>query len=498
MNRLLNRSIAINKFKNELLSKSKKKGRSKRKIKMSQRFSSSEQEEKDDDDAEHQYSSNPLKSHPDYLEDASRLIKAKEREVSFRQLVPEIPSTTYATFSLYNYPAKFIPQVVAYVLKNYTKTNKRAEDMRRRVFDPFAGYGTVGLVSRIYGLDYELWDLNPMLSLLHRVATLKPIKEESSLIHGITKEIQRSNEHLFMPKWSKLDYWFPTKALPFLFNVWGAYHSLEESRKEGAGSNSLTQLHLLLLIPLLKATRMLSYNDGQRQKLSKSAFSKARVDSLLSHDWRRIFFERVLEFALDLNRKLLEFESLSPKSVKSKILSGVDASREDLDENVDLLITSPPYLQAQEYIRNSKLDLFWLGYTEDQVRDLSSKEIPYGRVERAPIYSPTYWNYRDGIDENDMKEIYDKYFWGVLGALTKLESKVRSKLCFFVGSANLRGRSVPISHIFREHFSSLGWKHEWTLVDTIVARRLFDYGKNPATGIRDKRMSKECLLILRR
>jgi hypothetical protein len=34
--------------------------------------------------------------------------------ILFRHTIPEIPSTTYGTFAIYKYPAKFIPQVIAY------------------------------------------------------------------------------------------------------------------------------------------------------------------------------------------------------------------------------------------------------------------------------------------------------------------------------------------------------------------------------------------------
>ena len=39
----------------------------------------------------------------------------QERDVIIRDLV-NLPSTTYGTFGLYRYPAKFIPHVVAFVL----------------------------------------------------------------------------------------------------------------------------------------------------------------------------------------------------------------------------------------------------------------------------------------------------------------------------------------------------------------------------------------------
>ena len=78
-----------------------------------------------------------------------KFIEEDAKKVSFRNLVKSIPSTTYATFALYRYPAKFIPQVVAYVLKRYARPGMT-------VFDPFAGYGTVGIVARLYGCNYEL------------------------------------------------------------------------------------------------------------------------------------------------------------------------------------------------------------------------------------------------------------------------------------------------------------------------------------------------------
>ncbi|MGC9001310.1 MAG: hypothetical protein ACP5J2_10140, partial [Caldisericum sp.] len=68
---------------------------------------------------------------------------SKKVSILFRNSIPEIPSTTYGTFAIYKYPAKFIPQVIAYALKKYAKPGMK-------IFDPFAGYGTVGLVARIY------------------------------------------------------------------------------------------------------------------------------------------------------------------------------------------------------------------------------------------------------------------------------------------------------------------------------------------------------------
>lgn len=73
----------------------------------------------------------------------------------------------------------------------------------------------------------------------------------------------------------------------------------------------------------------------------------------------------------------LEYELLNPKPVESKIKVGIDVLEMDLENEANLLITSPPYLQAQEYIRSTKMELFRLGYNEEYIRILSKKEIPY-------------------------------------------------------------------------------------------------------------------------
>jgi hypothetical protein len=402
-------------------------------------------------------------------------VMGEERKIVFRNEV-SLPSTRYATFSLYRYPAKFIPHVISYVLEKYGRPNTK-------VFDPFAGYGTVGVVSKIFGYDYELWDLNPILEVLHSVATLEPE-------HVDVKELvsqAATFDGKFVPNWSKLDYWFISDFLPLIEKAWGFYHSIEDR-----------YLKLLLTIPLLKVTRYFSYDDMQRQKLSKSPISERRMVSLLTSDWKIKFYKMLEDELWKVVEGIGDYWTLSPKQAKAIVKGGVDVLATDLEEEKDILITSPPYLQSQEYIRQAKMDLFWLGHSEEEIKKLSKLEIPYRKVEQQAIHSETYEKIRSEIQEDHLREVFDSYFWGVLGALTRLQKKVRSYLFLFVGQTSMRGRAVPIDRIFAEHFVELGWTHEVTLVDTIVSRRMFSYRVNPATNTKDKRTPVENLVILRK
>jgi len=399
-----------------------------------------------------------------------------KQDVIFRELMPAIPSTTYATFGLYKYPAKFIPQVIAYALTIYGRP-----DMS--VIDPFAGYGTVGTVARLCGNNYELWDLNPLLKYLHSVAIMHPIEIDSD---ALVRDMTMYNKP-FIPDWGNIKYWYPEQFLPMLSKAWGFYHSLKNE-----------ELKLILLIPLLKTTRYFSYNDEKRQKLSRSPLAGKRVNRLESQDWQHVFASMVLKSINQLLTKLEEYQNLGPEPVECTIRAGIDASTSDIEGERDILITSPPYLQAQEYIRATKMDLFWLGYSENTIKELGKKEFPYQEVPKIPIYSNTYLQCLENIKEPHMIKIYERYFFGVLGTLTHLQEHISQKLLLFVGPATIRTVPIPIDRIFTEHFEALGWTHEVTLVDTIVARAMFFYRLNPATGVRDNRMSTERLVVLSR
>lgn len=397
------------------------------------------------------------------------------RNVVFREMI-QLRSTTYATFGLYRYPAKFIPHIIAYILGEYTQP-------RMKIFDPFAGCGTVGIMSKLYGNDYELWDLNPMIEVLHEIATMKPKEVD---IGQVRQQILSCDKE-FVPQWSRLQYWFPNSFLPFLHKVWGYYHSLSDRN-----------LKLVLTVPLLKTTRYFSYDDPQRQKLTKSKKSEERVNRLLSLDWKRQFMQLLQNEIIKVLEGVREYNQLSPKKVKAVVKGGVDSLNEELKEKKDVLITSPPYMQSQEYIRQGKLDLFWLGHAESEIKALSKLEIPYRNILPCPIYSETFSKYEKSIKEEHIRKVFDNYFWGVIGSLTRLQENITSYLFLFVGHASTRGKATPIDKILAEHFTQLGWHHKATLMDRIVSRTMFSYRVNPATGIKDIRTPVENLVILER
>ncbi len=412
-------------------------------------------------------------------------MSSTEKQVVFREFKRLIPTTTFGVFGIYRYPAKFIPQVVSYIFENYGYS-------KMRVLDPFAGSGTVGLVARLYGCSYEMWDLAPLLEVIHSVALTKPPKIDVSSI--VKKMVEWTTS--WLPKWSNIDYWYSEQVLTFLSKLWGYYHSIEEEN-----------IKRIIVIPLLKVSKIFSYSELQTQKLFRTKKSVQRVSDLLKSDWEEQLITLLTKEINKILSKLWEYHQLmnqrgiEQESIKAIVKAGVDTltlSKEVQSCQWEILITSPPYLQAQEYIRSIKLDLFWLGYTEEEIRALTRLELPYRQVSAVPIYSLTFQEWRHRIGEPVLRRLYENYFYSVIDALTRVSERVQERMFLFVGRASIRSQPIPIDKIFIEHWTALGWKHEATFIDKITNRTLAKAKLNPATATKAHRMDEEYLVVLKK
>ena len=160
-----------------------------------------------------------------------------------------------------------------------------------------------------------------------------------------------------------------------------------------------------------------------------------------------------------------------------------------------MLITSPPYLQAQEYMRTAKLDLFWLGYNDEDVRRLSRLEIPYRKADRL-IQTPTLEKIRSELTRKDLLGLLDSYFCHTINALenTMAQLKANATACIFIGNPLIDGKKVKIWRILMEYFTENGYLFEKVYEDRIKTRQLFGTRKNKNPD----GMKSEFLLILRK
>lgn len=392
------------------------------------------------------------------------------RTISFRGKYPRL-TTTYASHSMYYYPARFIPQVVRFFIDRYTKE-------KEWIIDPFAGSGTVGVEALITNRNALCLDLNPVIEPLLKAKTYIP-KECPDL----TTYYNLKDAPLYKPRWSRIDQWYPPELLEILEKLWGVYYE---------------KPHPLILIALFKTSRRFSLADDQVPKIFRSKKKRAEIEKILkTGDYEKTilsFFEKVVK---EVYKASVEFKRYFKGGI-CIAKGGIDIVNYKLDKDINHLLTSPPYGMAHEYIRSFKLELAWLGYDDKQIRELGKLETPYRPEKTIPkieIQSETYEKYHKLIEEKKPKlvKVYEKYFISILGVFERLGKNITDYMGIFVGNASFSGISPPYDIIFIEHLENIGFEHVSTYVDEIKSRKLFRNRKNASpNGI-----ETESLVILK-
>ena len=416
----------------------------------------------------------------DGVEDVSKDDETDERIklISFRELVPEIKDTGYLTHAIFYYPAKFIPHVVRYALESFTKEGDW-------VVDPFAGSGTVGVEAYLCKRNAFLLDLNPLLNYM---IPLKVPTENGQLHEDCLSQmldgLEASDNH-FTPAWSNLAYWYPPEMLEVLSRYWGFIKNSER--------NTYTAI---VESTLLKASKHFSYAEHRTPKLFRSKSKRKYVEELLQADWEEKLKGMIRNHSLETLRNMNDFAVLTDRHNNCVAFKGgVDSSYYPFQQEFDALITSPPYLQAQEYMRTVKMELFWLGYNDEDIRKLSRLEIPYRKADRL-VQTPTLEKIRSELTRADLVKLLDSYFCHTINALENAMSQLKANgtACIFIGNPLIDGIKVEIWRILMEYFTDTGYFFESLYEDRIKNRQLFGTRKNKNPD----GMKSEFLLILRK
>ena len=116
------------------------------------------------------------------------------------------------------------------------------------------------------------------------------------------------------------------------------------------------------------------------------------------------------------------------------------------DGSIDAVLTSPPYLNAIDYLRGHRLALVWLGHSLKELRNIRSDSIGCERRPDSQIRSPEFKATKaavgvlDGLS-NRFQNMIDRYVQDLLRLLAETVRVLRedAKATFVVGNSCLRG-----------------------------------------------------------
>jgi len=340
-------------------------------------------------------------------------------EMDFRTLansLPDgrtIPNTTYLTHAIHKHPAIFIPQIPSYVIRQFT-TSRNEDGERPLVLDPFSGSGTTGLESKIHGRDYLGIEINPLSRLVGEVST-SPIPPsllqhvENLVSEGIDSTEEKIYEEYnveFLDRTNKT-HWFEEEAIRDLTRIRKTVDELDledvdiESHLNSQELEAFQDLSLdaddlrsrvyrWLVLMIANTVFEISNADPGVSKAYKSKKMRRKISEgehppdvvpvhnkemtesrqQLTELWDDIYGTDRKSGSEQSTLKGFKSEESAETSLSENMAHRAevdirlnDARKFRIEEylgEVDLAVTSPPYISAMNYYRGTKLRLFWV------------------------------------------------------------------------------------------------------------------------------------------
>jgi len=402
--------------------------------------------------------------------------------VSFRELCPEIKGTKFSTHRLYSYPGKMIPQIPHFFLKE-----KQNENGKITVLDPFCGTGTVMVEALHSGCNSIGVEINPIAALAAKVKTtpipIERLEDGLRLIRQSYEEIEKGE---FIPSFfENLHYWFTQRTIEELSKIEACIELIKD--------NEVRDFFKVVFASIVK--------DASRADpriyvpvLPRKGRRKRKCNPWTLFDSRAKEGIRGMEEFLGLTKNPVAHCQVICNDFRTVKTEGQD---------INMIITSPPYISAQKYVRSTRLEAYWLGQTKENQLDTSEKTIGSERISNVECSKIDY----TGIENLDIliEEIHhsDPERAGIVGRYFKdMETAIlrmydilckKGTCVIVIGENTAKGKQVKTNEFICGICEEAGFSLEKVMCDRILSRGLMTK-RNKTAGL----IEHEWVLIMRK
>jgi DNA modification methylase len=419
-----------------------------------------------------------------------------------------LPNANRATHLVHPYPAKLLMHIPHFFLANNLLS--QPGDI---VLDPFCGSGTVLLESMLAGRNAIGCDTNPLARLIAKVKTsqLDTLKLRQS-INRLFRRIP-NEPSLSPPDVVNLNYWFYPHVIKQLLRLAEAINSTRD-----VWSKAFFQVCFSVCV------RKVSLADPRLSVPVRLRYSQYSADHWLHEKTNRHLnnlenvnvLQQFIKIVEENYRRVSTLNEMLPNGVKTRIIhSDARTLFHDSIENgtggrrfkagsIDMIITSPPYVGAQKYIRASSLSLGWLGLCEaNSLRELEDKTL--GRE----FYPKSLYHERlsTGIQQADrlLKELHEvnplrshiagTYLLEMQDAIEEMGRVLKEKgyLVLVVANNHICGREFKTQEWLTIIAKKFGFTLILKLIDSIRSRGLMTKRNKTASLI-----TREWVLVFRK
>ncbi|MEO9296013.1 MAG: DNA methyltransferase [Nitrososphaera sp.] len=382
--------------------------------------------------------------------------------------------TLYITHGYHRYPAKFIPQLAARVIKE----NSQAGDL---ICDPFMGSGTTLVEAIVNGRKAYGTDINPVAVLIATAKTtvIEPLKlkhETDSLLGYLEAALFQKEKgqsllvddlvDFSMPSHERIDYWFPQRQKHDLALILSTIRQIRDK-----------EIQTFLLCSFSNILK------GCSRWMMKSVKP--------TRDKEKVVADAHRSFILQMRRMMKKNEELwkllDGKKVPRVVIDNCDARELGLKDNeATLIVTSPPYITSYEYADLHQLTALWLGYT-DNLKDFRRKFI--GSIQKEdgelPLYSPLAKETIGKLRGKDKREATgaERYFFEMQQCFEEMHRvlKPRGRAAIVIGDTDLKKVKIKNAEIFIQTMEKVGFK-TYDVIKRPIPGKILPLTRDEKTG----------------
>jgi DNA modification methylase len=233
------------------------------------------------------------------------------------------------------------------------------------IYDPFCGTGTTTMVAAKYGIPSYYSETNPFMRLVieAKINCVKRLRESELRSEGLKLlynaiESYTTPDNVGSPTWDGFEKYFEPKPLRQILDLQHIVMQLEDKDTKQIAK-------VLLASIVVRASKMTRQGDLRYAKDNE----KSAQD-----------FDVIANFKDKISEAIEDIESESWPILAETACLAEDARDIDANDIIDCVITSPPYLNGTNYVRNTKLELKLCDFiqTEKDLPALHSKGIIAG------------------------------------------------------------------------------------------------------------------------
>lgn len=393
---------------------------------------------------------------------------------------------------IHPFPARMAPGIALEALGDSKTT--------LRVLDPMAGSGTVLAVARAKGHRAFGLDLDPLAVLLAGVWTRTV---DARRARDKAAEVLDRARRAFMSLPSGEAY--PARSDAETCDFIRYWFDSYARRQLAALSSAIRRVHD-------DATRDVLWCAFSRLIITKSAGASLAMDLAHSRPHRQFSRAPVKPFNRFISAvKTVVSNCPQPGSGAVGPIATVrrgDARNLDIeDASIDLVLTSPPYLNGIDYLRCSKFSLVWMGHNVGELRQIRSDAVGTEASSARALDAPWVTSL---IRELGLKPapcsrvqgLLATYVWDMGQALAESSRvlKSRGRAVYVVGESMSRGtfirNSSIITRVARHHGLSLVSQHSRALPAN--RRYLPPPQRRLSTASMDTRLRREVVIVFKK